>query len=232
MRLAIVCMLSVCAASGQTFEAATVKPNRSGSGNSSSHDNPGTLIAVNNSLMNYIQSAFRLPEYRVSGPEWLKTERYDITARTGERSSEAEMMKMMQALLAERFKLEYHREMRTFPALALVVGKGGPKFAAVEGEGSSSESGNGKLKAKRITMAWLAEFVSGRLGTPVVDATGLTATYDLALEWTSDDRKGDGESGPTLQTALGEKLGLRLESRKVQLEVLVVDRAERVSVEN
>src|SRR6476660_7510848 len=101
MRLAMVCLLGACVASGQTFEAATVKPNRSGSGSSSSHNNPGTLMAVNNSLMQYLQWGFGLPEYRIAGPDWLKTERYDITAKTGERTSDADMRKMIEALLVE-----------------------------------------------------------------------------------------------------------------------------------
>jgi uncharacterized protein (TIGR03435 family) len=234
MRLALVCVLSACVVGGQTFEAATVKPNRSGSGNSSSHNNPGTLMAVNNTLAQYVQRAFGLPEYRVAAPEWMKTERYDITAKTGERVSDPDMRKMMQALLVERFQMKYHWEKRTLPALALLVGKGGVKFKVGEGEGSSTNTNNGKMASHRITMVRLAEFLSGQLGMPVVDATGLTERYDLTLEWTREDRKGntDGDGGPTIQTALGEQLGLRLESRKMPFEVLVVDRAERVPVEN
>jgi uncharacterized protein (TIGR03435 family) len=112
------------------------------------------------------------------------------------------------------------------PVYALVIGKGGLKMKEVEmGPGSSNLSGT-KLTARKITMARFAEHLSGLVDRPVVDMTGSPGVYDYDLEWTKD------AAGPEIYTAIQQQLGLRLETRKAPVEMLVIDRAEKTPIEN
>jgi uncharacterized protein (TIGR03435 family) len=88
-------------------------------------------------------------------------------------------MLMLQALLTERFKLVVHRETKELPVDALVVGKNGPKFHAVEDDGRAAETGSGdgrQIKAHHISMKLLATTLQGSIGDAVVDATGIDRT--------------------------------------------------------
>jgi uncharacterized protein (TIGR03435 family) len=237
------CMAMAAAAFAQApaevleFEAASVKPNHSGSGSSSSHETSGQLVATNMSLRDYIRFAFGVRDYQISGPDWLASERFDIVAKFPAHTGDNKMGPRMQKLLAERFKLEVHRETKEFPVYALVVAKNGPKLKQVEDKGShNTNSTRGKLTAQQISMARLAEFLARQMDKPVVDMTELKGAYDFTLEWTPDevaDKAGaDTAVGPTLLTALQQQLGLRLQPRKAPIELIVVDRAEKVPVEN
>jgi uncharacterized protein (TIGR03435 family) len=119
-------------------------------------------------------------------------------------------------------------------AYALVVAKGGLKIHPVEGEGSSTNSHNGKLTAKHASMQKLAEILSRQLGVPVVDETRVAGGFDFTLEWSNErQQKAAVESGanegPSIFTALPEQLGLKLEARKVPVEMIAIDRAEHPS---
>jgi uncharacterized protein (TIGR03435 family) len=85
-------------------------------------------------------------------------------------------------------------------------------------------------------MARLAEFLSRRMELPVIDMTGLKATYSVTLDWVPESKDKANEPntpvGLTLPDALQEQLGLKLENRKTPLDILVVDHAERVPTEN
>ena len=84
------------------------------------------------SLADMIQYAFRIKNYQVSGPDWMRSSRWNVTARLPEGSSQDQAPEMMQTLLAERFQLKIHHEKREQPVYALEVAKGGPKLEAVE----------------------------------------------------------------------------------------------------
>ena len=248
MRLPAISLLMAVAAGAQTaagpvFEAATIKPNRSGSGSASSNTSPRRITAVNCTLSTYIQWAWELPEYRVSGPEWLKTERYDLNAKNPDAGDrEAVLWPALRALLVERFQMKFHSESREMPVLALVLAKGGSRMkrSAFSPGQSSAKSRDGKLEAVNIPMSDLASRLARELGRPVLDMTGLDGGYDLTLEWVPEQRAAQpGESasappatGPSVFTALQEQLGLKLEPRRAQIDVLVIDKAEKAPLEN
>lgn len=241
-------VLTACAAQGQTapssFEVASVKPDNSDTGVNSVHISKGDLIIRNVSLKRLISMAYGIPdsrEYLLSGPDWLDSERFDISAKYPLGTSDQGVMVMLQNLLGERFSLALRRETRQLSGYAMVIGKGGPKlhsaasprpfamFRALPGHASGSSASMPDL-ADRLSRAPF------ELDRPVVDFTGLTGRFDLTLDWSPVDAKGDKEgenaTGPSMFTAIEEQLGLRLEPRKLPLEVLIVDRANRTPAEN
>jgi len=146
---------------------------------------------------------------------------------------------MMQALLADRFKLALHRDTKELPVYALTIARGGPKLSASGGEFPRMRIGRGQIEAQKWTMAKFASDLARQLGRPVIDRTELAGTYDFKLEWTPDESQpGSAEPGgertisvvgPSIFTALQEQLGLRLESTKGPVEILVVDHVEKPS---
>jgi uncharacterized protein (TIGR03435 family) len=207
-----------------------------------------------------ISYAYGVKSYQMSGPGWLRDVRFDIVARGREGTVRTQLPEMMQTLLAERFKLKIHRESRELPALALTVGKNGPKLteaAAVSGDGqggaafglSMTAAGVERMDVKGATMAKLASTLSGLLGLPVVDRTGLEGRYDFVLEFSRSAAAGQGTTGgyneppplpsppPTAEPGLSifsavQQLGLRLDSQKLPFDVIVIDHAEKLPTEN
>jgi uncharacterized protein (TIGR03435 family) len=226
------CAFGQQAAGELEFEAASVKPNTSGSGRSSSHSTSGQLVADNMSLRDYIRVAFGVRDYQISGPDWLSAAKFDIVAKFPPHTGDPQLGPRLQKLLADRFKLMVHRESKEFPVYALVVAKGGPKLekAADKGE-HSTNTHNSHMTGKGMTMARLAEYLARQMDRPVVDSTELKGEYDLTLEWTPDEAGADA-AGPTLLTALQQQLGLKLQPSKAPIELLVVDSVERKPVEN
>jgi len=138
---------------------------------------------------------------------------------------------MLQNLLADRFKLAIHREMRDSSVYALVVAKGGPKFKeAAEGK-FSARIGRGHLEIHHADMALFARNIpTDAVDRPIVDMTGLQGTFDFTLDWTQDTGKpGLGDGSPSIFTAVQEQLGLKLEARRMPIEYVVIDHIERPS---
>jgi uncharacterized protein (TIGR03435 family) len=165
---------------------------------------------------------------------------FDIVAKYPAETGNAQRALMLQTLLAERFHLAIHRESKEMSAYALVVAKNGPKLIEVKPSATGTSNGRGRFQDRAISMAGLADQLARELERPVVDKTGLTAVYDLKLEWTPDDQpavKGDGAPGepamgPSIITALQEQLGLKLQTQKASVETIVVDHVDRAPVEN
>src|SRR5579883_2910670 len=171
-------LFAACPASAQSpeppsFEAASVKPNRSGDGHSSSHTRESNVLMTNMSLRSIITWAYQIKDYQLEGPPWLAGERFDIVAKAPVGTPERQLAPMMRTLLAERFKLKTHKETREFPVYALVAAKGGIKLKPVEPGGSGMDSSNnekgGELKATKVTMARMAEWLSHSVDRPVID---------------------------------------------------------------
>jgi uncharacterized protein (TIGR03435 family) len=142
---------------------------------------------------------------------------------------------MLQALLADRFQLAIRRETREVPMYALVVSKNGPKLRgsspAEEPKGQISGDGTGShMEVSQGTMAQLAVRLSGNgAGRPVMDKTGLTAKYTYQMNWVNGTPGPDSE-WPSLFVALQEQLGLKLEPTKGPSEIIIIDHAEKPSV--
>ncbi len=253
MRAVFLCVLTAAvagAALGQEFEVVSVKPNKSASNSSSTHSDQGRLSASNVSLRSLIVMAYGVKDYQVEAPDWLRWERYDLAAKFPEalpRNREkygAALQAMLQKMLLERFKVAIHRDTRTFAVYGLVVGKSGIRFKEVpDGDSHNQNSDNNHYTGTCVSMVSFAEWLARRMDMPVLDMTGLKGFYDMKLDWVpeprpSADGKGDlpaaadPPQGPTLTIALQEQLGLKLETRKAPLEVLVVDHAERVPTDN
>lgn len=159
-----------------------------------------------------------------------------------------EIQSMMQSLLADRFKLKLHEDSKEAPVYALVVGKNGPKLKPAEGGAAARQMmrmGRGQLTATKVTMDALANQLSGQVGRTVMNKTGLHGEYDIELEWTPDPGQSAGSlgalppggeapppvdsSGPSIFTAVQEKLGLKLEGTKAPVKVIVIDYIEKPS---
>jgi uncharacterized protein (TIGR03435 family) len=233
-------------AAGPAFEAASVKPNKSGVRGGRLNTDPGQLTITNVPLRTCIKAAYGLQDYQLSGgTASIEDERYDIVAKAGSPVGDDQLMLMLRTLLADRFQLKVHREPKEMQGFSLVVGKNGPKLHEVERAGKDwSRNGVGSIDGQEVSMARLAEILAGRLGRPVVDLTGIKGVFDLKLSWTPDPatvrnpaenkespavESASDPSGPSIFSALQEQLGLRLEARKVPAEIIVIDHVERPS---
>ncbi len=196
--------------------------------------NSGGLVSMRNLGLNVlVMTAWDLGPGQFSGPSWMGSERYDIEARTSPNASQEDLRSMLQALLTERFKMATHHEAKESAGYALVVAKGGPKLHATTGDQRSAVlfAPPSRLIGNGSTMGGLALALSFPAGGRVVDETGIAGAFDFTLTYARDQAAGV-DAGPSIFTALQEQLGLRLESRKSTMDVLVVDRAERVPTEN
>jgi uncharacterized protein (TIGR03435 family) len=217
------------------FEVASIKPNHSGSGSSGESTSPGRVTDTNVTIGALIQSAFGVKEFQVSGgPGWLNSDKYDIAATTGTSKdlSHKELEPYLQALLADRFQFRYHRESKEMQVYSLVAARGGAKLTAHVGEGGTStnvSSGSGKssLNSRDTSLENFAGILGGRLDRVVIDNTGLQGSYDIKLEWTTVTTPDS--DVPSLFTALQDQLGLKLESTKGPVEIIVIDRLEKPS---
>ena len=260
-------------ANGRVYDVASIKPNKSGTNMVRLMLTPDGLSETNGTLQMLINAAYGVENNQISGaPNWVNTESYDIEAKMdsstadelrklSENERRTERQRMLQALLAERFKLTVHRESKELPIYALVVAKDGPKLQEAKPgdtypngiKGPDGQPGAGMmmmgregLTAQGIPIANLVRHLSRVLGRKVVDKTGLTGKYDFTFKWTPEQSQGairgqDGgqpgdvsapppdSSGPSIFTALQEQLGLKLESQKGQVEILIIDHVEKPS---
>jgi len=227
------------------FDAASVKINDTGAGETSAHSNAAGLQMTNVTLRFCIERAYRMSEPQVIGPAWLDSDRFDINAKAPASTADSQIPDMLQALLLDRFKLAAHHETRQLTAFALVPAKGSAKLTRDDSAtgGGSFSTGPGTASATSVTMGRLTEFLAGPragLGLPVVDQTGLTGRYTFTLRWTPEgtspsQREENGravDAPPSIFTALQEQLGLKLEKRKLPVDVLVIDHAERIPTAN
>ena len=218
------------------FEVAAIKRNLAGGDNRIEEAN-GTLSYRNVSPAILILKAYEVQPPQIAGPSWLYDARYDLDAKYPPGTGYKERCAMLRTLLAERFHLIVHREMKDLSGYRLVVGKGGPKLRLVDADpGGMQITGDGVTRHYRskTSIAAFAFFLSSQLHVAVADQTGISGTFDLALDWSPDGgaNVGDGAAGPSVFTAVQDQLGLKLESAKVPTEMLVVDRIDRVPTEN
>jgi uncharacterized protein (TIGR03435 family) len=223
------------------FEVATIKP-AAPSPDGHTHINyppNNRFSATNITLLTLMQWAYGMPERQIlEGPSWLSSTRFDIQAEadigdkmkslTSEQGNELKR-RMVQALLVDRFQLKLHTENRTLPAYDLVVAKGGTKLQPSQSNGKSFGIGRTHFEGQGLDMTSIAEDLSKITGRVVVDKTGLTGRYDFKLLWTADDAPPTDSEPPTLFTAIQEQLGLKLESAKEPVPVLVIDHVDQPS---
>jgi uncharacterized protein (TIGR03435 family) len=251
---------------------ASVKPNRSGDPHGTSAVQPGgRYAAVNITVSQLISDAFGLQSGQlVGGADWTRIERVDVTATAGgeipgavDGGGSSRLQLMLQALLAERFKLVVHRELREQPIYALVLARSdgtlGPKVRASTADCAARSDqppsgllvfnapvtcaarlGHGQLSARDATMAQLAVSLSSTVQRVVRDRTGLLGRYSLAVSFTPERMpQAPGATTPltidpngtSIFTVLQEELGLKLESARGPVDIVVIDSIERATTD-
>ena len=234
-----------------SFEAADVKANKSGEARMAVDFQPGGKFTARNVPMKILiaLSYGVRPEAVQGGPAWIESERYDVVAKASQSAKPEEIRRMVQSLLAERFKLAVHTDKKPMPAYALLTAKSGAKMQAAEdaplteqrcapGDGAQGQK---HVMCRHMTMPLLAatlqEIATRDIDVPVIDQTGLNGAFDFKLDWTPAVRNGaaapdDAPAGPTLFDAVETQLGLKLERKTLPLPVIVVDGVERTPIEN
>ena len=233
------------------FDVVSVRPNHSGS---ESMDNGSAPMddgwhMTNMPLEDMVQWAFgRFLSDEIGGlPEWTKHERYDVTAKVSDADVAAfrkvidpvERAPMLQKILVDRFHLKFHYETKELPVYTLVIGKDGIRMTEIQPEISPNgmkdagrrHVGRGLIQSFGQPMKPLVNQLTIELRRVVVDRTGLKGFYNFTLRWAPDDGappEGD-VAAPSIFTAVQEQLGLKLESVKAPVQVLVIDNLERPS---
>jgi len=241
------------------FEVASIKPNNSSAPPNTLFRPGGGYEAANATLKAILSNAFDIPQRQiVGGPNWIDSDRYDVNAKAesglipqGDRDRIPKTREMLRNLLADRFQLLAHREMKEQPIYALVVAKGGHKLKpAKTAESDCPEvinvaapcrlfvGGQGRgLVGRTIKISELARTLSIYTDRVVVDKTAIEGMFDIDLDpWLplrqiagTDDRDTaiTDPSRPSLFVLLEEQLGLRLDARRGEVEVLVIDSAQK-----
>lgn len=219
----------------------------------------GRFVATNVTLKMLLRNGYSLPDSQlIGGPGWITTDRFDVEARSPAAArppDRSQMMAMLRSLLEDRFQLKLHRETRDLPVYNLVVGKNRvkmklsanqtppatkPPYNDAPTPGSLVSRGPGNILVTGLPMSRFVNFLSQQLGRPTIDKTNLRELFDFTLQWTPLPGQGlglppDAEAessetdGPSIFTAIQEQLGLRLESAKGPVEVIVIDGASRPS---
>jgi len=240
-----------------SFEVASVRADYSGL-SFNSRITAGRFVMERWRVKDLIEYSYDVKEPQVlGGPKWIESERYDVEAKLQDSDVTKEQnlpheerisQLRVRELLSSRFGLKVHRSVKDLPVLALVVAKNGPRFAEAKASSNTDADKNGRqvnmtmdgkelvLSLENAPLRYLALALSGQPeieGRILVDKTRLTGNYTLKLKWEKQDlatASGASErSGPTLFTALQEELGLKLESRKEPIDVVVIDTVERPS---
>ncbi|HEY7392890.1 MAG TPA: TIGR03435 family protein, partial [Bryobacteraceae bacterium] len=227
-----------------TFDVASIKPSAPGTPGLTDFLPGGGFRATAVTLKRLVFEAYDVKPYQVpGGPPWTGSDRFDIRARPDRPGTNQQVRERLRNLLADRFQLVIHRETKELPVYALVVAKNGSKFQESSDGRRMMRGAPGLLSGQGVGMPQLAASLSGPAGRPVIDKTGLTGLYNFELKWTPDSPQvapgplppgvppppPPDPNAPSLFTALPEQLGLRLESQKAPVEILVIDHAEKPS---
>jgi bla regulator protein blaR1 len=231
------------------FEVATIKPSNPAAQGKLFTIKGRQVLTINTTLADVVTMAYGLHVRQIVGaPSWMESDKYDITGQPEGQGmpNQNQMRSMLRALVEDRFKLTTHRETREQSAYALVVGPGGPKLTKNDSNPNGLPSllfrGLGVLPVNNATMADFAGVMQlAVLDRPVIDRTGLLGRFDFTLTWTPDETQfasfgvripspsGAADAPPVLFTAIQEQLGLKFDSVRAPVEVMVIDRVERPS---
>jgi uncharacterized protein (TIGR03435 family) len=236
---ALLSLTIITAAQNQplAFEVASIKPSKANAnGSSGINSRNGRIDASNVTLKRCIMGAYEVgPNQIIGGPDWLDSERFEITAKAEEPVGVSVLNKMLQTLLTDRFKLVLHRETKQIDAYILESRNEAARIEKGDGKGATTNNGRGNIVAMNATMDRFAEILSRQMDRPVVNHTGYEGVFNLTLKWTPESTgtakpdNGAAIEGPSIFTAIQEQLGLRLRAQKVAVDVIVIDHAEKPS---
>jgi uncharacterized protein (TIGR03435 family) len=232
-----------------SFDAVSIKINRSGQQGGSSRAQPGRYLGVNVTLMRLIRLAYLPISEFDGGPAWKDSDHFDVEAASSANPSPPEMRGMLRAMLADRFKLRAHTETRALPVYELTVaradGRLGPSLTRVADtcppptppgappaqEGAAAIRCGFTLRDGVLSGMGTLQSIAGELGIAgrrTVDRTALAGVYRIDLRWSPDNVAGlPADAPPEIFTAIREQLGLRAQAATAPTEVLVIDSAER-----
>ena len=220
---------------------------------------PEQITCTKASVMDLLHRAYEIEQFQVSGPGWVfesEVKAFDFHAKVPAGTTKEQARIMMQNLLAERFHLALHHVSREFPAYELVVAKNGPKFgesaqdvshlkegypelpAGRPGAWTSYAVGHARVAAREQSISSLIISIRTSAGQPIIDTTGLTGKYNYALHFDPAPLSATADPGivsdaaPNLLIALEQQLGLKLVSKKMPFDVLVIDHIDDVPTEN
>lgn len=233
---------------------------------------PGRIHYPGVTLQFVLLTAFNTNNFQLSGPDWLTRTRYDIDATMPADTTAERFHSMLRNLLADRFKMTFHREIRELSGYLLVLARDGPKFKESTAELPQTDDAmpdpprrpgpDGYFPApkrpgvffqlagldaaratfQQATMQTLVTTLQSQLKCPVSDATGLTGKYDFILDYSPEGldlgggripvSMGDQQPKSDIASALQAQLGLKLESKKMPVDVIVIDRIEKAPIEN
>ena len=247
--LLLATLTATLAAQTPGFEVASVKLSKPGAANVKEGNrelitvDPATLILRNLTLQSCLRWAYDVQDYQILGPAWLNSEHYDIAATTATPATPSQMKVMLRTLLESRFRIALHHEMKELPVYELVIVKSGarsgPKLTKSPTPGEPKMvPGDGALLYTNYTMAHFAEKLPGipfRVDRPVVDKTGLQDAYNFRVKLADNavemKHAFENSDGPLAEEAL-KQMGLRLQPRRDPIDVLIIDRAERLPTAN
>jgi uncharacterized protein (TIGR03435 family) len=253
-------LFAIFAAAAQTqapaalsFDVASVKPSQQ-DWLMIAPQSTGGRFSWTTDLRYLIGYAYQLPLSRLAGTVPGSDYLFEVVATTNPGATDDQMRRMLQTLLAERFKLAVHRDAKDADGFALKAGNRGPKIqeakddaplppmpawmgkdvpeASLDGRVVAAQPSAGvvAITGRRVTMAQLAAALERHLGAFVTDDTGLSGKYYLGFEFAQENHPPEVDL-PTIFPAL-QDLGLKLEKRKGPVEVLMVDHVEKVPTEN
>ena len=236
------------------FAVVSIKPNNAegrtgyGIGRGGSHGTHVTLQAL-------IGLAYRVPPFEIiGGPNWIRSDGFDVECKADDPTTDNNQLRLMlQSTLEDRFKLKLHRETRDSNVYALVVSKSGAKIDLSSDQVSPDDvsqtqpgdgpnhggilQGDGLLIGNAVMLSRFATVLSPQLERVVIDRTGLAGRFDIRLTWPPDSRESpqyakdrpsqDTSDAPSIFTAIQEQLGLKLESAKGSVDLIVIDHAEK-----
>jgi len=243
----LIALFLACLCYGQQpeFEVASIKPSAPDARGSNFNRKPGGgLDALNVTLKDMITFAYNIRDQQLIGATgWMENERYDVMARptqndnptNAKRSFEADFNPLqlkLQAVLTDRFSLKVHKETRELPVYFLVPAKGGTKLTPSTSDNHRLNNRERLVVCRKCTMKQLADnTLTYKTGRTVIDKTGLNGEYDFDLKYLEDAAIAAGDtSAPDFLTGLRQQLGLVLEPAKAPVEVLVIDHAEKATL--
>jgi uncharacterized protein (TIGR03435 family) len=224
------------------FEVASVKMSDPGTQGNQTQWDPGRLVVRGTSVKQLLQWAYQVTPLQISGgPSWLDTKKFDIEAKAEGAHTKDELFQMLRPVLADRFKIALHRETKEQSVYVLTMGTnrsklqdaqaGQPTFIDLRGTPLPDNGLTLEVVGQSVSMPYLVNYLTGRFARVVIDRTGLKGEFDFKAQVALDERDRSDKQA-AVATAMSNAmplLGLKLDSQKSPVEMLVIDHAEEPS---
>ncbi|MEO8594895.1 MAG: TIGR03435 family protein [Candidatus Solibacter sp.] len=236
LRFLSVVLLAASAQAQPAFDVASIKP--SDRNLTVPYRLGPDVLSTEGTLMHLVMMAYSVESAQVvGGPPWAQSQFFNVQAKTAGPATAAQLRVMLQVLLADRFHLVLRRDTRMMSGYALIVDKNGPKLPAPKTDvppGSTGvlQMGGGEIWARGSTLDHFAHGLWLELQMPVVNQTRIEGNYDFSMHFEEGNHELSDDSGPPSSKSVGSiftavrEIGLKLEARKLPIEILVIEKAE------